>query len=352
MRIAVVGAGPAGLAAATTAASLGHQVDLFEADAQIGGQFRLARQIPGKEEFAETLRYFQQRIVDTGVTLHLERRVTPEELTTGGYDHVILSTGVLPREVDIPGVDRANVHTYADVVDGKAVVGPRVAIIGAGGIGFDVAELLTEPHPEDSPFRSHTTAHEPQELRAWQRDWGVDASFSTAGGLQKPRPEPSPRQVYLVQRKTSKIGAGLGKTTGWVHRAAVKARGVEFITGATYERIDDQGLHLTVQAPSTSASRRRPAGLAGQAQRILEAGKAAFADLPFISGDAPGTPGEARVLEVDDVVICAGQVSCRELTDGLERAGVPFTLVGGADVAAELDAKRAIEQATRVAAEL
>ena len=212
-RIAVVGAGPAGLAAATTAASLGHQVDLFEADAQIGGQFRLARQIPGKEEFAETLRYFQQRIADTGVTLHLERRVTAEELAGGGYDHVILSTGVLPREVDIPGADRANVHSYADVVDGKVAIGPRVAIIGAGGIGFDVAELLTEPHSEDRPFQAHTSAHEPQELGEWQRDWGVDASFSTAGGVQKPHPEPSPRQVYLVQRKTSKMGAGLGKTT-------------------------------------------------------------------------------------------------------------------------------------------
>ncbi|WP_431859267.1 FAD-dependent oxidoreductase [Micrococcus terreus] len=348
-RIAVVGAGPAGLAAATTAASLGHQVDLFEADAQIGGQFRLARQIPGKEEFAETLRYFRQRIEDTGVALHLERRVTAEELAGGGYDHVILSTGVLPREVDIPGADRANVHSYADVVDGKAVIGPRVAIIGAGGIGFDVAELLTEPHSEDRPFQAHTSAHEPQELGEWQRDWGVDASFSTAGGVQKPHPEPSPRQVYLVQRKTSKMGAGLGKTTGWVHRAAVKARGVEFITGATYERIDDLGLHLTVQAES---SRRRPAGLAGQAQRVVEAGKAAIADLPFVSAESPSTPGEVRVLEVDDVVICAGQVSCRELTAGLDQAGVPYTLVGGADVAAELDAKRAIEQATRVAAEL
>lgn len=304
LSVAVVGAGPAGLAAATEAAARGHRVDLFEATGSIGGQFRLARQIPGKEEFAETLRYFEHRLAETGVTVHLERRVTATEMLDGGYDRILLTTGVVPRTVDLPGADRPNVHAYPDVVDGLVTCGPRVAVIGAGGIGFDVSELLTEP-----AALTAAEAPGPQPLEEWQRQWGVDPGFADRGGLREPEPRTPGRTVHLVQRKTTKMGAGLGKTTGWVHRAALKARGVEFITGAQYVRIDDAGLHLDVD-------------------------------------------GTRRVLAVDDVVVCAGQLSQRELYDELRDAGADVVLLGGADVAAELDAKRAIEQATRVAAAL
>ncbi len=298
LTVAVVGAGPAGLTAATEAAARGHRVDLYEATGSIGGQFRLARQIPGKEEFAETLRYFESRLADTGVRVRLNHRVTATELLDAGYDRILLATGVVPRTVDIPGADHPSVHAYPDVVDGLVECGPRVAVIGAGGIGFDVSELLTEPaHPGAQP------------LDSWQRQWGVDPDFTRRGGLTAPDPEPAARTVHLVQRKTSKMGAGLGKTTGWAHRATLKARGVEFITGAEYVRIDSAGLHLRVD-------------------------------------------GEDRLLEVDDVVVCAGQVSQRDLYAELTAAGADVVLVGGADVAAELDAKRAIEQATRVAASL
>lgn len=297
--VAVVGAGPAGLAAATQAAARGHRVELFEASGAIGGQFRLARRIPGKEEFAETLRYFETRLAQTGVRLHLDHRVTATELLDGGYDRILLATGVVPRTVQIPGADRPNVHAYPDVVDGVVTCGARVAVIGAGGIGFDVSELLTEP----------TATAGAQSLEAWQRQWGVDPGFADRGGLTAPGPAPAARTVHLVQRKATKMGAGLGKTTGWVHRATLKARGVEYITGAEYVRIDDAGLHLRIG-------------------------------------------GIDRVLEVDDVVVCAGQVSQRELYETLQAAGADVVLVGGAEVAAELDAKRAIEQATRVAAAL
>lgn len=274
-------------------------MELFEASGAIGGQFRLARRIPGKEEFAETLRYFETRLAQTGVRLHLDHRVTATELLDGGYDRILLATGVVPRTVQIPGADRPNVHAYPDVVDGVVTCGARVAVIGAGGIGFDVSELLTEP----------TATAGAQSLEAWQRQWGVDPGFADRGGLTAPGPAPAARTVHLVQRKATKMGAGLGKTTGWVHRATLKARGVEYITGAEYVRIDDAGLHLRIG-------------------------------------------GIDRVLEVDDVVVCAGQVSQRELYETLQAAGADVVLVGGAEVAAELDAKRAIEQATRVAAAL
>lgn len=301
-RVAVVGAGPAGLAAATTAADRGHAVELFEAADEIGGQFQLARRIPGKEEFTETLRYFTRRLEITGVKVHLSHAVNAAELVDGGWDEVVLATGVTPRVVNIPGADRANVHSYADVISGAVRVGDRVAVVGAGGIGFDVSEFLTHAGPHGVP----------QPGADWLAEWGVTDPALAPGGLARPAPPASPRTVFLLQRKTSKVGAGLGKTSGWVHRSTLQARGVEMIRGAAYERIDDAGLHITVGA-------RNP--------------------MP-------------RVLHVDDVVICAGQEPRRELYDQLRSAGVSVHLIGGADVARELDAKRAIDQGTRLAATL
>jgi 2,4-dienoyl-CoA reductase (NADPH2) len=301
--VAVVGAGPAGLAAATAAAECGHDVELFEADDEIGGQFQLARRIPGKEEFAETLRYFTRRIELTGVKLHLGHAVTAAELLDGGWDEIVLATGVTPRTVSIPGADRANVHSYADVILGKVTLGPRVAVIGAGGIGFDVSEFLTSAG-------EHGVA---QDRDAWLAEWGVADPAKSRGGLALAAPPASPRQLYLLQRKTSKVGAGLGKTSGWVHRSALQARDVEFIGGVTYEGIDDNGLHISIGEKKNA---------------------------------------RLRVLAVDDVVICAGQESRRELVAELEDAGHKPHLIGGADVAAELDAKRAIDQGTRLAARL
>jgi 2,4-dienoyl-CoA reductase (NADPH2) len=301
-RVAVVGAGPAGLAAATTAAERGHAVELFESDAEIGGQFQLARRVPGKEEFAETLRYFTRRLEVTGVKVHVNHRVTAAELLDGGWDDVVLATGVAPRAVAIPGVDRPNVHSYADVINGTAQLGARVAVVGAGGIGFDVSEFLT-----------HAGAHGVAQHRDdWLAEWGVADPAAARGGLCAPARPTSPRQVYLLQRKSSKVGAGLGKTSGWVHRSTLQARGVEMIRGVAYQHIDDDGLHITV-------------------------------------GTRPPRP---RVLAVDDVVICAGQEPRRELLDELQSAGVSVHVIGGADVAAELDAKRAIDQGTRLAASL
>jgi 2,4-dienoyl-CoA reductase (NADPH2) len=301
-RVAVVGAGPAGLAAATSLASRGHSVELFEAEDEIGGQFNLARRIPGKEEFAETIRYFVRQLELTGVKLHLGHAVMASELAGAGYDEVVLATGVTPRTPSIPGVERTNVHSYADVITGRVQVGRRVAIVGAGGIGFDVSEFLT-----------HTgTPGVAQSREQWLAEWGVGDPAQARGGLVTAAPEPSPREVFLLQRKTSGVGKGLGKTSGWVHRAALKARGVEMINGVNYERIDDAGLHISF-------------------------------------GDKHERP---RVLAVDDVVLCAGQESRRELADELTAAGVRVHLIGGADVAAELDAKRAIAQGTKLAAEL
>jgi 2,4-dienoyl-CoA reductase (NADPH2) len=295
-RFAVVGAGPAGLAAACTLAERGHAVTLYEQADEIGGQFNLAKRIPGKEEFAETLRYFSNRLHDLGVEVRLNTKADAASLQAWPFDAVIIATGVTPRDPRIPGQDHRKVHGYADVVSGKVEIGRRVAIVGAGGIGFDVAEYLSQPPP------SPTT-----DIARWMREWGVDMSLVQRGGLSKPEIEPSPREMWLLQRTPGKPGRRLNKTTGWVHRAALKAKGVQMIGGVTYERIDDSGLHIRLD-------------------------------------------GESRVLEVDNVVICAGQESNRTLAGELIALGVQVHVIGGADVAAELDAKRAIAQATRLAA--
>ncbi len=303
-KVAVVGAGPAGLAAATTLAERGHEVELFEARDHVGGQFDIAMRIPGKEEFAETIRYFTRRLDLTGVKVHLGRRVDADELADAGFTEVVVATGVAPRMPSIPGIDHPMVMTYAELVRGERTAGARVAVIGAGGIGVDVSEFLTTDH---SPTLDVDT---------WKAEWGVGDPADTRGGLARPRPEPSPRQVVLLQRKSSSIGKGLGKTTGWVHRAALKAKGVEQVTGVvSYDRIDDDGLHVTV-----------PAGPDG------------------------GT--EQRTYAVDSIVVCAGQESVRTVADVLEERGLTVHVIGGADVAAELDAKRAIRQGTEVAARI
>ena len=294
--VAVVGAGPAGLAAATTAAGRGHHVTLFEADDRIGGQFNLAKQIPGKEEFHETLRYFEHELEETGVDVKLGTRVTAGDLTA--YDVVLVATGVTPRVPDVEGVDHPKVVTYLQVLRDHVPVGERVAIMGAGGIGFDVAEFLTQAGPSG--------AMAPEVFNA---EWGIDTTYAAAGGIRRAAPERPARQVALLQRKETKVGAGLGKTTGWIHRTQLKHRGVAMVPGVVYERIDDLGLHLSVG-------------------------------------------GERTVIECDTVVLCTGQEPQRELHDALAEAGIDVRLIGGADVAAELDAKRAIKQGTEVAAAL
>ena len=292
--IAVIGAGPAGLAFATTAAERGHQVTLFDAADEIGGQFNVAKQIPGKEEFYETLRYFGKMIEKTGVNLELGRKVSAADLNNNDFDEVILATGIQPRTPEIEGVDHPKVLGYLDVLKDKVEVGKKVAVIGAGGIGFDVSEYL-----------AHEGEATSQNIEAFMKEWGVDMSLEARGGIEgvEAQPHKSAREIYLLQRKKSKVGGKLGKTTGWIHRTGLVHKGVNMIPACSYEKIDDQGLHLDIA-------------------------------------------GEKRVLEVDNIILCAGQEPFRELVDGLEK---PYQLIGGADVAAELDAKRAIDQGTRLA---
>jgi 2,4-dienoyl-CoA reductase (NADPH2) len=299
-RLAVVGAGPAGLAFAVEAQKRGHSVTLFEQSAQIGGQFNMARRIPGKEEFAETLRYFERQLALAGVDVRLSTRAESQQLIDGEYDDVVLATGVVPRKPRFPGVDHPKVRSYVDVLLHAAPVGKRVAIIGAGGIGFDVAEFLA---------CEHSSTLDPA---AWLREWGVDATLQSAGGVEGVTRVPSPpaREIYLLQRKNEPLGKRLGKTSGWVHRAALKDKNVQMLQGVSYERMDDTGL------------------------TILR---------------ADGTP---RLLEVDHVVLCAGQEPLRELEDALLREHIPVHRIGGADVATELDAKSAIRQATLLALSL
>ena len=294
-RLAIVGAGPAGLAFATTAARRGIDVTLFDAGSEIGGQFNIAKQIPGKEEFHETLRYFKKQIELTGVTLKLGQKVSVESLTKAGFNHVVLATGVTPRTPNIEGIEHPKVVSYLDVIRDKCKVGQTVALIGAGGIGFDVAEYLM--HEGQSPSL---------EKDKFFSEWGVDTSYSNAGGLQAEHIEKSSRKVYLLQRKVGKVGDGLGKTTGWIHRTSLKKREVEMVNGVTYHRVDDEGLHITV--------------------------------------------GEKKMtILADTVVLCAGQESQRELQDGLVSAGCSVHLIGGAYKAEELDAKHAIKQGTELA---
>lgn len=301
-RVAVVGAGPAGLACATALAERGHSVELFEARDDIGGQFAIAQKIPGKEEFSESIRYFRRRIEVTGVKLHLGRAVTAAELRDGGFDEVVVATGVMPRVPSIPGVDHPSVMTYAELVRGEREPGPRVAVIGAGGIGVDVSEFLTA-----QPSAT-------LDVDLWRAEWGVGDPAVSRGGLTTAVVETPKHEVILLQRKASGIGKGLGKTTGWVHRAALKAKGVEQVTGVSYDRIDDAGLHVS-----------------------------------FGEGEDAPAP---RVIQVDTVVLCAGQESVRTLADELGDGGIPVHVIGGADVAAELDAKRAIRQGTELAARI
>ena len=295
--IAVVGAGPAGLAAAITAASRGHKVALFDSASEIGGQFNIAKQIPGKEEFHETLRYFKKQIELNNICLNLDTRVSAEQLNNSSFDEVIIATGITPRMPAIEGIDHPSVVNYVDVILNKHPLGKRVAIIGAGGIGFDTAEYIT-----------HSGESSSLNIDQFMSEWGIDMSLDARGGIEgcSPKVKPSPREVFLLQRKTSKIGSGLGKTTGWIHRAGLAKKNVKMLNGCSYEHIDDQGLHIKI-------------------------------------GD------QSEILAVDNIIICAGQDPLTEITNGLK---IPFHLIGGADTAKELDAKTAIAQGTKVAASI
>lgn len=333
-RIAVVGAGPAGLSCAVALAQRGHRVELFEAQDHLGGQFALAQRIPGKEEFAETIRYFTRQLELHGVTVHLSTPVSVESLPEGGWDDVVLATGVAPRVPELAGLDHPSVISYPELLSGTRQAGQRVAVMGAGGIGVDVSEFLT--HAESPSLN----------LSAWQREWGVTGG-DTPGGLGQREPTPAPREVFLVQRRSSAIGKDLGLTSGWVHRASLKHKGVRLVTGATYERIDDAGLHLTVPADSPVAT-QLPATIGVGAG----AEQAATTSSPQSDHGAPEGQRVDVVLPVDSVIVCAGQDSRNELADPLRERGVNVHVIGGADVAAELDAKRAISQGTRLASEL
>ena len=300
-KIAVVGAGPAGLSFATVAAERGHEVTLFDSASEVGGQFNLAKKIPGKEEFYETLRYFTRKIETTGVNLKLNQRVTSEQLLQNSYDEIVLATGITPRTPAIEGVRHPKVLSYIDVLTSRVTPGKRVALIGAGGIGFDVAEFLAHPRSDSSAIS----------IEAFLAHWGVDSGFKTRGGLEKIKraPEKAGREIYLLQRKEGKPGGGLGKTTGWIHRTTLKDFGVQMWGGVTYRKIDDQGLHISRE-------------------------------------------GRDEVLNVDHIILCAGQEPLRELEADLTQAGKKPHRIGGADIAAELDAKRAIDQGARLAAKI
>ncbi len=295
LKVAVVGAGPAGLACAITAAERGHYVQLFEASGEVGGQLNLARRIPGKEqEFAELVRYFNKRLINTGVQVQLERRVDAAFLETQGFDKIVIATGIKPRTPRIEGIEHAKVVSYTDVILGRVQVGERVAIIGTGGIAHDVAEMLT------------TVQASPQTSQVFLSQWGVDPSIQSAGGLQTPVSESTKRSVVMLQRGTKKPGARLGKSTGWIHRTKLTKRGVTALSGCTYEKIDEQGVHYS-------------------------------------------TNGEPHLLAVDTIVLCAGQESEQDLANSLNGKISSLNLIGGARVATELDAMRAIDEGTRLA---
>ncbi len=295
-KIAVVGAGPAGMAAATLAAERGHEVHLYESESEIGGQFNMAKVIPGKEEYGETIRYYGKMIEKHGVQLHLNTRVDKAILLDGGFDEIVLATGVTPRRLNIPGIEHSKVLDYAEVLYQNKAVGKRVALIGAGGIGFDMAEFLA--HEGESP-----SLH----VEHYMKEWGVDMSYQKGGANTPPQPAPSPREIFLLKRSGGKHGKNLGKTTGWIHRASLKMKKVNMLANVTYEKIDDEGLHINVG-------------------------------------------GEYQVLKVDNVVVCAGQVALRDMYEELQAAGKSVTLVGGSNEASELDAKRAIKEASEWAA--
>ncbi|CAL2101655.1 2,4-dienoyl-CoA reductase [Tenacibaculum sp. 190130A14a] len=299
-KIAVVGAGPAGLAAATVAAQRGHDVTLYDADSETGGQFNIAKQIPGKEEFYETIRYFNKQIELHNVNLKLNTRVNADDLAREDFDEVVLATGITPRTPRIEGIEHDKVLTYIDVVKHKKPVGKRVAVIGAGGIGFDVSEYL-----------SHEGESTSQNIDAWLQEWGIDKTLEARAGIEGIQPEfhPSPREIFMFKRSKGKFGGNLGKTTGWIHRTVLKKKKVQFINEVQYSKIDDQGLH-------------------------------------YVQNE------EQKVLDVDNVIVCAGQLPFKELLEPLEAKGITTHVIGGADVAAELDAKRAIDQGSRLAAKL